>query len=159
MTAAPIDKEDLFEFVVSRLFGGEEDNRLAQWLATAPPADVAQWRVRGAYAAAKRKARAGDLEPLQQILVDLTGDPELAAFIAQPVTPAWRSHARKDLAAAMPFVKHAREHRGDMIRDIRELVQEKVGARRVSNALVVEIAAKVLNCPEAEIRTIIKRGY
>lgn len=65
MTAAPIDIEDLVEFVVGRLFrGAEEDDWLAKWLATLPPENAAQKRVRAqakaqeAYAAAKQQARA-----------------------------------------------------------------------------------------------------
>jgi hypothetical protein len=157
MSAPPIDIEELLEFVVGRLFGGDDDDRLAIWLATAAPADVAQWQAKEAYAAAKWQARAGNPEPLRQILIGLTGDSELAEFITTPVRAS--SRARKDLAAFMPYLKSAREHRGKMVREIRDLIHEKVGARRVSNALVVEIAAKVLNCPEPEIRTIIKRGY
>jgi hypothetical protein len=155
--STPPDKDDLLAFVYSRLYA-DDDDRLEKWLATAPPKDVVAWQAKHAYSFAKQQARKGDLEPLRKILVDLTGDSSLAEFIARPARPSWPKHVRKDYAGARPFKDFAREIQGDTVRRIRELVPEKTGGHR-NSGLVIEIAAKVLKCPEEEIREIIKRGY
>ncbi len=108
---------------------------------------------------AKQQARNGNLEPLRKILADLTGDPDIADFIAQPSPPSWPKHKRKDYARYKPFLEHAKRAQGDTIRRIREIIQEQTGKSYGIGELVIEIAAKVLKCEPEEVRELIKRGY
>ena len=46
-----------------------------------------------------------------------------------------------------------------MVRRIREIIQEQTGKSYGIGELVIEIAAKVLECEPEEVRELIKRGY
>jgi hypothetical protein len=144
--------EELLTLVRSRLYDDGDDDRLHNWLATqspTPPEVVA-------YRLAKHQARDGNLEQLRKILTELTGDKDIADFIAQP---PWPKHARQDYARQKPFERLESRVQGDTVRRIREIIKEETGKARVEAELVVEIAAKVLECSQDEIREIIKRGY
>ena len=111
-----------------------------------------------AYLIAKQRARNGDLAPLRKLLIDLTGDPAIADYIAQPSSPPWPKHARQDYARSAPLEQLARRIESHTVRRIREIIEEENGGARVPRELIVEIAAQVLDCSQDEVREIIKRG-
>ena len=148
MTGAALDKAELLALVRYRLYEDDDRSYLQKGVA---PGYV--------YIIAKERARNGNLEPLQKILADLTGDPDIAEFIAQPSRPPWPKHKRKDYARYKPFLEHAKRAQGDMVRRIREIIQEQTGKSYGIGELVIEIAAKVLECEPEEVRELIKRGY
>ena len=117
------DTEELAAVVWSRLYSDDEynDDRLHKWLATQPPAsakDVAALN----YRTAKQRARNGDLAPLRKFLTNLTGDPDIAQYIARPHQP---KHARKDYADSQPFTQEAMRIQGDNVRRIRQIRSEE----------------------------------
>ena len=157
--------EVIIEIVRERLsendyndFGFVIDEWRYNWWAAQPPAspeEIAYRQDRATYLQAKQRARDGDPGPLRKILIDLTGDPKIADFIAQP---PWPKHKRKNYTHSMPFIQLGREVQGDKIQHVREILKVETGKKRVPQGLVAEVAARILKLSPDQIREIIKRG-
>jgi hypothetical protein len=169
--ARPRDYEELLAVVRSKFYEDEDADPLHEWLARGRPNKNPKAAIGRQYNRAKQLARDGDLEPLRQFLTDLTGDPEITQFIARPRPP---KHKRRDLADSAPFVEEAKRIQGDMVRRIRQILEEVLGKRPANAELLHKIAGRLLiqDRPAAiesdavtsedaadEICKIIKRGY
>jgi hypothetical protein len=139
-----INGDELLDYVQSRLYDdddGDNGERLSKWYATVPPKVRAYW-------SAKRSARDGNPEPLRAILTDLTGDPDIASFIAQPVQPRQpprHTRTRKDYEYLRPFKQLGREHRVEMMESVRKILIEERGYKAYGlNPKIAEITAKIL---------------
>ena len=81
--------ETLRDYVLSRLYADDHDNRLNyDWLANAAPEVVAAWLAKYGLDVAKVRARQGDPGSLRKILTELTGDPDIAEFIIDTANAA-----------------------------------------------------------------------
>jgi len=145
-------QKELAAYVDRRLWEGDAAN-LKAFMGTAA-ADRKTVVAKTVYEARKRLARDGDLAPLCNFLVGLTGDTEIVDFIAQPPPTPWPKSARKDLARSAGL----RSARGDYIKRIRNIIREKTG-RAVPRNDLDPICSEVLDCPAPEIANIIKHGY
>ena len=151
--------ETLLDYVLSRLYADDHDNRLNyDWLVNAAPEVVAAWLAKYCLDVAKVRARQGDPGSLRKILTELTGDPDIAEFIMTLPTPRRHSRARLDYERARPFKQFAHDNRVDAVRQILKIVTEHEGTRRGISAMVVEVAADILRCSPEKIREILKRG-
>jgi hypothetical protein len=66
-----------------------------------------EWGARTEYAVAKSSARSGNLEALRAFFVSITGDPEIAEFIAEPRRPRGRRRPQKTVK---PFILRASKY-------------------------------------------------
>ena len=157
--------EVLIEIVRERLsendyndFGFVIDEWRYNWWAAQPPAspeEIAYRQDRAAYLQAKQRARDGDPGPLRKILIDLTGDPEIVDFIAQP---PWPKHKRKNYTHSMPFIQLGEKYKAtksNMSARSSKLKPARSASRRHWSP---KIAAKILKLSPDQIREIIKRG-
>jgi hypothetical protein len=108
---------------------------------------------------AKMLARRGNVEPLRKILTQMTGDPDIADFITAPPAPSRPKYVRRN--APNPFYPKDEQRRDqvEMLRRIRQIVQQEIDRIRDTQNLVIEIAAEVMGCPQREIKELIKRGH
>jgi hypothetical protein len=150
-----IDHDELLVYVLARLEDdravSDLDDRLDNWCQTASPADIARWQIERNYEPAKQRARSGDFGPLLKLLTAF--DPDLASLIVGKR----QKRRRRKLQLLKAMQNQDARDRADVVRRVRELIEEKIEARPGRN-LVVEIAAKVLKCETEIISKIIHRG-
>jgi hypothetical protein len=113
-----------------------------------------EWRASMEYSVAKLSARCGNLEALRAFLVRLTGDPEIADFIAEPRRPkGQRRRKAGDWTMWRPFKDGA----VITVKLVRQIWREQYGKWKRSDGLAEEIAAEFCGLAVAEIEEALKR--
>jgi hypothetical protein len=100
------------------------------------------------------KATDADLAPLRELLVELTGDPDIARFVQQPAPP--KRGARRDYALNQPFETKRREVWLAIVLRIEVIVADETSQQRHIMPIVVAIAAEFLGCSKREIEELKK---
>jgi hypothetical protein len=113
-----------------------------------------EWLARTQYSVAKSSARCGDLEALRAFLVRLTGDPEIADFIAEPRRPRGQRRPQKgDWTRWLDFKHEAVV----IVQRVRQIWREQYGKWKRSDGLAEEIAAELCGLTVAKIEEALKR--
>jgi hypothetical protein len=109
----------------------------------------------GQYAVAKSSARGGNLEALRAFFVSITGDPEIAEFIAEPRRPRGRRRPQKTVE---PNILRASKHSAVVTVDrVRQIWRRRHREWKRSDRLAVEIAAEYCGLSEDEVEEALKR--
>lgn len=113
-------------------------------------------RARTQFAVAKTSARSGNLEALRAFLVNITGDPEIAEFIAEPRRP--RGQRRPQKTVEKPFILRASKHSAVVtVKRVQQIWQRQYCKWKRCDRLAAEIAAEYCGLPEDEIEEALKR--
>jgi hypothetical protein len=98
---------------------------------------------------AKQDARHGNFTRLKKLY------PELADVLER-LKPRPGKRVRRNPGRL--YSQFGKQVHADTIKDIRRILEELTGQKRVNAKLVVQIAADVIKCSPSEIAEIIKRG-
>jgi hypothetical protein len=158
ITAPPFDTRDkrariaLKEWTIARLWQLDEEadaGRRYDLLLTP------EGRARTQYVVAKSSARCGNLEALRAFLISITGDPEIAEFIAEPRRPRGRRRPQKTVE---PSILRASKYSAVVtVKRVRQIWQRQYRKWKRSDRLAEEIAAEYCGLSEDEVEEALKR--
>jgi hypothetical protein len=155
--APPFDTRDkrarnaLKDWTVARLWllDGEADAGRRYDLLLTP-----EWGARTEYARAKSSARSGNLEALRAFLVSVTGDPEIAEFIAEPRRPRGQHRPQKTVKPSMRASMYSAVV---TVKRVRQIWRRQYDKWKRSDRLAEEIAAKYCGLTIDEVEEALNR--